>query len=200
MANIEDGLPDLLIAQGAFGCGHPGRKDTVVNDPLELTIAIALHLGGSERRYRRRHGGRKGHACILAVAPVALHAVVAEHVLAGIDILGTRGEGVLVLLAADSDVVLHPVHRGRLGLTRRLGAAAGKRDRRDARQESAKMGSLRFHQLTTCTTKVMRPCPAPQNRPHLPWKSPTVFGVIVTSVVWPLVMAAFTCKPSITRL
>ena len=137
MANEEDGLPDLFIAQGSLGGGHSGGKDAVVDDPLKLTVGITLHLGRSEGRNWRRDTGGERDARVLAVAPVAHDAIVAEDMLAGIDVLGSGRERVFHLLAADGDVVLDPIDGGLLGFPWRVGAAAGKGRQREGRGDTA---------------------------------------------------------------
>jgi hypothetical protein len=51
MTAVINDLPDLIVAKEAFGSGHTGGCDAVVDDPLELTIGIPLN--GRRRQQQR---------------------------------------------------------------------------------------------------------------------------------------------------
>jgi hypothetical protein len=107
MANVVNNRPDFLIPQNALGSRHSRRKNAVINNPLQLSIAIALHGRRTEKRRGRRHLLGKGDPRILPIKPMANHAVIRKTLAAGSDILRSRRQRVSVIFPANRDVGLN---------------------------------------------------------------------------------------------
>jgi hypothetical protein len=110
---IDNDVPRLIVVESPIRSGHSRRRDSVLNDPSELAIAIALNIGRCERWNRRGSARGKRNTRILAVAAMAYHAIVAEDPFAGFYVLGRYVHGILLTLSADSYMMLGPLqHRG----------------------------------------------------------------------------------------
>lgn len=105
MPDVVDDLPEFFILHNAFPGGHSGGKDSVFYNPLQLAVGIALDCGRIELRHRRRHLLGKNYARILAVQPVAVHAVAGENHAPGMNVGWGKGKRVLVRFSSYRDLL-----------------------------------------------------------------------------------------------
>jgi len=98
----------------------------MLNDPFELTVGVALNIGGCKGWNGRRNVRGKRNSCILAVAAMAYYAIVAEDSLAGFDVLGCWVKRILLALPAYGYMVLDPLQCRRFGPSRLLNFACRK--------------------------------------------------------------------------
>src|ERR1700712_3770488 len=103
---VGDDGPLLLVTQDSLGTRHPAGPESVVDDPLQLTVRVFLYLAGRERRWRRRKVFREGDSGVLAVIAVASDAVMAESLLAIRERRGVLRKGTFRSLVSNRDVVL----------------------------------------------------------------------------------------------
>src|SRR5205807_9716824 len=103
MAQIDDDGPHILIAQYPFGRRHAGRREPVLDDPLELTVGVSLYHRQRERRHRGGHLGREGNAGSLPIATMAHNTVESECHLASFYLLRCAGNRIYIVLATHCD-------------------------------------------------------------------------------------------------
>jgi hypothetical protein len=115
MAQIDDDRPHIVIAKDSFGCRHARWRYTVFDDPLKLSVAVSLNISRRQRRDWRRYTAAKGNACILSVSPVTDDAVKAKGLFSSLDLLGSFLDWILIVRAANGDIVLGPLHDRGLG-------------------------------------------------------------------------------------
>jgi hypothetical protein len=125
MAQVEDNRPYFIVCQYATRTGHAGRLDAIIDDPLQLTVGIFLHVGGRQGRNWRRHVFCKRHAGVLAVEAVACDAVVTEGGLAIVDVFFGYGQWVMCRSIAHQDIPLGTLHQCGFQATRRSSFTSG---------------------------------------------------------------------------
>jgi hypothetical protein len=82
MSQIDDDRPEFVVAQRSLRPGHAGRTDSVVQNPFELAVGIALNLLGGQQRNRGLNVLCKGNARVLTIHPMTGNTIMRERLLA----------------------------------------------------------------------------------------------------------------------
>jgi hypothetical protein len=107
--DVKNHPPHIIIGEDAPRRWHAGRVDAILDNPLQLTVTVSLHLLAGERWHCRRHHRGEGYTRVLSIEPVADHAVGGKSLLTLCDIFSSCGHGIFIAFAADRDVMLGPV-------------------------------------------------------------------------------------------
>src|ERR1700730_1730717 len=97
MADIENNLPDLIVAEDVVPRRHSGRRDAVADDPPELAVPVFLHAVRGERWDRRRHIVRERDPGRLTVQAVADGTMMPKVTLPVADVRERRGKRIAIL-------------------------------------------------------------------------------------------------------
>jgi hypothetical protein len=103
VTEVANNVPHLLVFEEAFPAGHSRIADAVLNDPLQLTIAVILNPLRGKIGHRRRHLVGKWYARVLPVEAVADLTMMLKVLGPALDGFLVIGSGVGPILAADSD-------------------------------------------------------------------------------------------------
>src|SRR5882724_1895873 len=117
-------LPHLAVIESTFPGRHSRWTDAVLDDPLQLSILVVLHVFRGERRNWRGHLVSERYSSGLAIQPVADATVMAKVFFAVRDVRLGCGDWVGNVFAPDRDVVLHFIGHLTLGGTRFVDPAA----------------------------------------------------------------------------
>lgn len=126
VADINDDGPELAVGQDAPGGGHAGRRNSVLEDPVQLPIRVGLNHRGIQLRHGRRHAIGKRHPGVLTIQPMTSRAVMGKRFSSVLDVRFAVRQGVLHLFAADCHGVFDPVDGSGLPFSRRSGFACRK--------------------------------------------------------------------------
>src|ERR1700722_17583438 len=125
MAKKDHDGPSLILAQYAFGSRHARWPDTVVDNPLQLSIGVPLHLLRGQRRHRWRHVVRKGHPSVLTIHAMAGDAIMRKSFLSIRYRHGTSWQWILLVFISNENMVLGEGDDALFQITRRTHLAAG---------------------------------------------------------------------------
>src|ERR1700761_280724 len=123
MPHVYHDRPQFVVAERAFGAGHAGWPDAVIENPLQLAIGVTLNFLGGQRRDGWRDVVDERDTGVLAVVAMAGDAIVAERFLAVGQRLRIVRKGVLLLFVADRNVMLDGHYHLPLQLCGRFGLA-----------------------------------------------------------------------------
>ena len=110
MAKVTDDFPHFIFLEYALPCGHARRVNAIHDDPMQLAICVVLNIFGFQIGYRRGHLLREWNTRILTIESVANLAVMTEMFFSLLDTSWRIGNRVLVVFAADGDLLLHLGH------------------------------------------------------------------------------------------
>lgn len=105
MAQEHYDRPKFIVAQSSLGAGHSGWSNSVIEDPLQLTVRKSLHVWGSQRWDRGRNMINERNSCILPIHAVAGDTVMREGLLAVSPRLRRVRQRVLLLFIADKKMM-----------------------------------------------------------------------------------------------
>jgi hypothetical protein len=126
MSNVNHQLPNLLIAENISRSWHSGGKDSILDNPVQLPVAIGLNRLRVQRWHRWCHLIGEGHAGVLTIEAVTDHAVCAKVLLSCTNVVFIRYERVAVGAPAHSDVPLCGLHESGFKFPRCADLAGGK--------------------------------------------------------------------------
>ncbi len=106
VTDVAHHLPHFVVFQDAFPAWHPGRTDSVLDDPFQLAICVFLNIFRSEVGDRGFHLLRKGNARVLTIKTMADLAVMLEVFRSLFHRISIVRRGILRVLPADGDIML----------------------------------------------------------------------------------------------
>src|SRR6266700_5647369 len=124
MPYVVHHLPNLLVAEEILGGRHSRRKNTVLDNPVQLPVAVGLDRSRTERRNRRSHPIREWNASVLPIQPMAHHAVSAKVLLPLMNVLAGSWKGIRHPSTPNGDAPFRALHQSRLESAGSPGLAA----------------------------------------------------------------------------